>query len=327
MSEIFKGEITIKPSFNKALALLSAFILIITLLSGCSKDISVSELDEIHKGLLYNMDESLLNMDNFMGVIKELALPKYKGRMTGTKENMMAVEYVANKFKEAGLKKAEGMDDYTQDYRLDLAEVKDTANVVGVIPGTDKDAGVVILSAHLDHLGSSGSVYFPGALDNASGVAAIVEIARFINQNKITPKKTLLFIAFNGEETGFTGSEYYVKHPLYPLERCELINLDQIGSKVVLPLYLISCTQEGGKLKSDFFKYGKELNMDCQKYIYRNSDHRYFEQEGVDVVTLVHPFKSSDGYHTPNDTPEIVSTDRAKEVINLVLYYLDKNAF
>lgn len=316
-----------KPLVVKPLASLLMILLLASMFSGCSKEISTSEIEKIHTGFLYNIDENILNMDNFMNMVTELAAEKYQGRSAGTQENMMAVEYIAKRFKGIGLKNANGLEDYTQDYKLEFAEVKDSANVVGVIKGTEKSDEVIIVSAHLDHLGSSKSVYFPGALDNASGVAAITEIARLLVTNRIAPKKTILFVAFNGEERGFTGSQHYVKNPLYPLDKSVLINLDQIGSKVILPLYIISNEQEGGKLKNDFFNYAKELNIDGQKQIYRNCDHRFFEEKGVDVVTLVHPLKSSDGYHTPNDTPAIVSKDRAREIINLILYYLDKNVY
>ncbi|MFN2578916.1 MAG: M20/M25/M40 family metallo-hydrolase [Pyrinomonadaceae bacterium] len=115
-------------------------------------------------------------------------------------------------------------------------------NVVGVLPGSDprwKEEAIVI-GAHYDHLGrggeGSGSLdpregeIHHGADDNASGVAGSIEIARMLSTQNPKPRRTIVFLAFSGEEEGLIGSDYYVNHPLVPLAKTvAMINMDMIG--------------------------------------------------------------------------------------------------
>jgi hypothetical protein len=105
-------------------------------------------------------------------------------------------------------------------------------NVVGTLTGSDPAlrAEAVVIGAHMDHLGTSGKTVYPGADDNASGVAALLEIARAFADSKDRPKRTLVFAFWTGEEEGKLGSGYWVKHPLWPLARTTAyLNLDMIG--------------------------------------------------------------------------------------------------
>jgi aminopeptidase YwaD len=113
-------------------------------------------------------------------------------------------------------------------------------NVVGILEGSDpvlKNEAIVI-GAHYDHLGRGGSGSLAqregdihhGADDNASGVAGVLELARIFHAERKKMKRTLIFIAFGGEEEGLLGSNYYVNHPLWPLDRTiAMINMDMIG--------------------------------------------------------------------------------------------------
>src|SRR6266568_1248581 len=113
-------------------------------------------------------------------------------------------------------------------------------NVVGILPGSDpklKDEAIV-LGAHYDHLGRGGEGSLApregeihhGADDNASGVAGLIELARFFAFQQPRPRRTIVFIAFSGEEEGLIGSNYYVNHPIVPLaSTVAMINMDMIG--------------------------------------------------------------------------------------------------
>ena len=107
-------------------------------------------------------------------------------------------------------------------------------NVVGVLPGADpalKDEYVVV-SAHLDHLGVgtpiNGDPVYHGAIDNASGVASIIEIARAIHYSGIRPRRSILFLAVTGEEKFLLGSEYFAGHPTVTGPLVANINLDSV---------------------------------------------------------------------------------------------------
>lgn len=110
---------------------------------------------------------------------------------------------------------------------------KQTMNVVGIQYGSHpklKDEFIVV-GAHLDHVGGqAGEIYFPGANDNASGVAVIIEIARIFRKYRLEPKRSIIFVAFSAEEPGIYGSEYFVEQSPVPVNDIfAMINIDCVG--------------------------------------------------------------------------------------------------
>jgi aminopeptidase YwaD len=115
-----------------------------------------------------------------------------------------------------------------------------SSNIIGILPGSDpklKDE-VIVIGAHYDHLGRGGEGSLApregeihhGADDNASGTAALIELARRLSTQRPKPRRTIVFIAFSGEEEGLLGSNYYVNHPVVPLQKTiAMINMDMIG--------------------------------------------------------------------------------------------------
>jgi hypothetical protein len=106
-----------------------------------------------------------------------------------------------------------------------------TMNVVGLLEGTELKNEYLVVGAHLDHVGSqAGEIFAPGANDNASGSAAVLEMARAFMKNGIKPKRSIIFILFASEELGLIGSSYFVNHSPVPIEQITaMINLDCVG--------------------------------------------------------------------------------------------------
>ena len=116
-------------------------------------------------------------------------------------------------------------------------------NVIGILPGSDPilsklNEETIVIGAHYDHLGRGGEGSLApregdihhGADDNASGVAGLIEPARILSTQDPKPRRTIVFIAFSGEEEGLLGSDYYVNHPIIPLAKTvAMINMDMIG--------------------------------------------------------------------------------------------------
>lgn len=113
-------------------------------------------------------------------------------------------------------------------------------NVIGILPGSDPNLKneAIVIGAHYDHLGLGGEGSLApregqihhGADDNASGVAGLIELARMLSTQNPKPRRTIVFIAFSGEEEGLIGSSYYVNHPVVPLANTvAMINMDMIG--------------------------------------------------------------------------------------------------
>ncbi|MBI4611126.1 MAG: M20/M25/M40 family metallo-hydrolase [Candidatus Rokubacteria bacterium] len=201
--------------------------------------------------------------------------------------------------------------------RLEVNLVRErgtTANVVGILPGTDprlKDEAIVI-GAHYDHLGRGGEgslapdqagTIHPGADDNASGTAAVMALARtFAAAGGLS--RTLVFVAFAGEEMGLLGSSHYVKRPAFPLERTILmVNLDMIGRLRDGKLYAAGVDSGTGlrALVTDAAQ-GLGLSLQLRGDPYSPSDHTAFYTAERPVLFL---FTGAHGdYHRPTDTWE-----------------------
>lgn len=178
--------------------------------------------------------------------VKVLAADELGGRLTGTAGADSAAAYIARRFAQVGLQAAPGgwfqaftvSKDAPAVQHANLGELHGK-NVIGILPGSDPALRnqTLIVGAHYDHLGlggfgaldpdSTGRVH-NGADDNASGTAALFAIAERLRA--APPARTVVFIAFSGEELGLLGSDYYVKNPLYPLAATQaMINLDMVG--------------------------------------------------------------------------------------------------
>lgn len=177
--------------------------------------------------------------------VKFLSDDRLQGRATGSPGADSAAAYLARRFSEVGLQPAAG--GWFQSFTLgrDAPTVRPRSgaltgrNVIGILPGRDPVLRnqTVILGAHYDHLGLGGfgsldpdstGLVHNGADDNASGVAAVIQVAARLAASP--PARTVVFIAFSGEELGLLGSAYYVKEPIYPLAgTLAMVNLDMVG--------------------------------------------------------------------------------------------------
>ena len=167
-----------------------------------------------------------------------LASDSLEGRGLGTEGRLRAIRYLENEMREMGLQPFQE-DSYLHhfEFRVELVNIKGS-NVVGLIPGADPilKEEYIVIGAHFDHLGYQNKpdgekMIFPGADDNASGVAGILEIARMILESGDLPKRSLVFISFDAEESGLIGAEYFVKaEKPFPNEAIKaMFSLDMIG--------------------------------------------------------------------------------------------------
>ncbi len=177
----------------------------------------------------------------------------------------------------------------------ELREVK-SKNVVARLEGSDpalKDE-LLVYSAHWDHLGKDparkGDQIFNGAADNASGVAAVLEIARAFTRITPAPKRSILFLATAAEEQGLLGAKHYAEHPLYPLERTLAnINLDVInlwGPTTDIVSIGMGQTDLEDRLVEIAGRRGRTVvpDADPEKGYYYRSDHFEFAKRGVPAL-------------------------------------------
>jgi aminopeptidase YwaD len=179
-------------------------------------------------------------------------------------------------------------------------------NVLGMIEGSAKKDSFIVFTAHYDHLGMMGNTaMFPGANDNASGIAMMLNLAKYFSGHP--QRYSLLFIAFSGEETGLIGSNYYVKNPVYPLETIRfLINIDLMGNGAegVMAVNGTIFPKELHVLK-DINEREKYLPIVKVRGKARNSDHYWFSEAGVPCFFfyLMGPYPF---YHDVNDKASAV---------------------
>ncbi len=169
-----------------------------------------------------------------------------------------------------------------------------SGNVVGVLPGSKRPGEFVVLTAHWDHLGRalafSGDAIFNGALDNATGTAGLLELARAFGTVRPVPERSVVFVAFTGEEYGLLGSEYYADHPTVPLNKVAGgINIDGMSvtgrtHDVVVVGYGSSELEED--LRVAAAKQGRVLVEEPtpEKGYYYRSDHFNLAKKGVPMI-------------------------------------------
>ncbi len=196
-------------------------------------------------------------------------------------------------------------------------------NVIAKVEGKRHDS-CFVFTAHYDHLGNLGKkVFYAGANDNASGNAAIVTLAAYYAQNR--PEFDMYFISFSGEDANLRGSEWFVAHPIVPLEQIKfLINIDMIGDNN--PVQYLETNSDRGfatfdKINSEK-KYFKDLN---RGELAGNSDHYPFTEKGVPSIL----FENEEGdafkyYHTPFDTYENALFDTYEPLFQLVRDFVEK---
>lgn len=249
--------------------------------------------------------------------VRYLAAPEREGRGLGTKGLDAAEQYLAAQFKSIGLKPASADGSYQQVFEAVPAPGKSAvraSNVIGVLSGANPafTGQAVIVSAHYDHLGRDGrgvradelGQVHPGANDNASGVAVLLELARAF-QSSGAPPRTIVFIAFSGEETGLLGSKYFVEHPVpVPLAGIRaVVNLDTVGrldGREIRVLATESATEWSPIVRGIGFTTG--LKLQSVPSASSSSDQQSFIDKGIPGVQI---FSGANlDYHRPTDTAD-----------------------
>ena len=195
-----------------------------------------------------------------------------------------------------------------------------THNVIGSISGLKKKS--IIISAHYDHLGMMGKAIFPGANDNASGVAMLLSLANYFSDK--SPKYNLVFIAFGAEEAGILGSKYYVENPLFPLEDIKFVlNLDIMGTGDE------GITVVNGLLHKKQFKLLTSIN-NKQEYLSKikirgraaNSDHYWFSQLGIPSF-FIYTMGGIKAYHDVYDRSETLPMSEFNDLFHLLIDFIE----
>jgi Zn-dependent M28 family amino/carboxypeptidase len=174
----------------------------------------------------------------------------FAGREAGTRGQKIAVDFLKDHYINLGINSAKGTNpSYFQTMKLIIdRKVVATENVAAIITGSEKPDEYIIITSHLDHIGTHDGEINNGADDDGSGTVAMLEIAEAFKaafDDGKGPKRSILFLHVSAEEKGLLGSKYYVENPLYPLKNTVAnLNIDMIGrtdpkKKIKIPITYI----------------------------------------------------------------------------------------
>lgn len=269
---------------------------------------------------------STITSEELKEALYTYASDEFEGRRTGEPGQKKAIEFIKNDYVNNDILSPLGGDDYFQEIPESFfrAGIKASENVVAYIKGSEKPDEIIVISAHLDHIGISGNGEINnGADDDGSGTVAVLEIAeafKTAEKEGNGPKRSVLFLHVTGEELGLYGSRYYADvDPIFPLENTVAnLNIDMIGR--IDPghedssdyVYLIGSDKLSSELHAisesvnkEFFNidldYTYNDENDPNRFYYR-SDHYNFAKNNIPVIFYFNGTHAD--YHRPSDTPD-----------------------
>jgi len=255
--------------------------------------------------------------------IKILASDLMEGREPGTAGEIKARDFIVERMQDIGLQ-PRGVEGYIQAFPFSEEDSKKAHNIIGFLDNGAQQT--VVITAHYDHLGygsypvnhiSSNEIH-NGADDNASGTAALLELAYYLKSNPIKEKNNFLFIAFSAEEKGLKGSKYFVLNPSLNLSAVNyVLNMDMIGRmETGMPL-----TIEG--LGSSLIWESSLKAIECDAFPLTlkkrengPSDHAPFYYAGIPALHFW--TGKHDDYHKPSDDVEKINFEAESQIISFI---------
>ncbi len=261
--------------------------------------------------------QPLFSAARMFRTVSYLSDKELEGRGLDTKGIEKAAAYIVKAFKEAGLKPGGDNNGYFQSFKtiINAGGAEGTVkNIIGILPGSDPTLTnePVVISAHYDHLGygwpdvrkgNEGKIH-PGADDNASGIAVLLELAKTMGKS-FKPKRTIIFVAFTAEENGLVGSRYFVQHyDRYPIKKIiAALNLDTVGrlfDNKLLVLNSASAREWKFIVMGTGYVTGTEAEAVTQQL--DASDQKSFIDMGIPAVQIFTGPHTD--YHRPTDTAD-----------------------
>ena len=248
-------------------------------------------------------------------------------------ESLASVQAISSKIDETLIPLTQSLDGWTAELKFTFEEVKaDVSNVIGVIEGEGPLADeTVVIGAHYDHLGygpfgsrrpASREVH-NGADDNATGTAAIMELARRFAERENKPARRLVFIAFTAEERGLVGSKHYLDDPLFPLESTvAMLNFDMIGHLSEDGL-IVGGVRTGKEFAALVDKVSEKEDLKVKTGgPSGGSDHVGFNAKGVPALFFFTGM--TEIYHTPDDDFDTINVPGTVQTIDFAERVLDE---
>ncbi len=253
-----------------------------------------------------------------------LASDSLEGRGLGTDGKQKAALYIEQQFTNAGLSPLNGTYRHNFDIMIDLARVKAT-NIVGIIEGTDSTLKneYIVLGGHYDHLGyrerNNKKIIYNGADDNASGTASIIELAKILNTKKGNIKRSIILVAFDGEESGLLGSARFLSDNVINPEQIKMMfSIDMVGMYNEyggVDIKGLGLLLNGINILNQVNTTGVIIKKTGDKKESR-TDTKSFLDYNIPSAHVFTGLKSP--YHKPEDTAEKLDYDGMAQVCSLI---------
>lgn len=286
--------------------------------------------------------DSIITPSSLKKMVQTLSADSFQGRLTGSIHESRAALYISSAFENAGALPIAGNDGYIMPFTID--DKVSAFNVVAALPGRSKAQELVIFSAHYDHIGTKNRTipyYVPergkpekkdkiynGANDNASGISGLVHLARYFAQHP-QRERTIIFIAFSGEEEGLLGSKH-LADAFDPKVVTAMVNMDMIGRPISEKNKYPYITGEEQSNLQDLLnkrlyelapQYGdKYFRPDRfrQESLYARSDNFPFAKRGIIAHTIITSSPVDIYYHSLNDEWETLDYPFMAEVVRAI---------
>ena len=275
--------------------------------------------------------DSVFHPDSLRQIVEVLASDSLKGRLTGSLENFKAASFIAEEFRKAGLSHVAGNTGFFHEIQPGWY------NVMGAIKGKSNQGQLIIFSAHYDHVGTDrsntslykkgsedGDTIYNGANDNASGVAAVISLAKYFKKLD-NNERTLLFIAFTGEELGLLGSQF-LANKFATDSIIAMINIEMIGRAEFKNSKPFVTGHDRSNLlnilnRNYRFLAGKDAQKEffatdpyIEERLFQRSDHYPFALKGVPAHSIQLTSSEDEFYHHPNDEAHTLDFGIMKKV-------------
>lgn len=276
--------------------------------------------------------KSSINIPTIEQIVATLSSDEFEGRRTFSNGNEKAGEYIANIFENIGLDPL-SENSYFQKYQQngvnnDYNSYKTVQNIVGYIKGKDTEKAIIV-SAHFDSLGIKDGKIHRGALDNASGVAALIEVAKKLKTASVENpfESTIIFCAFNGEEQLYMGSTAFVNQSQSKswYKNMYNINIDSIGAKNGGDYVFPNDSKYSIKLYDYSIKTSMNKNsIDLAETNQTLGSHRSFEKVKRPNITISQE-NFREWVNKPIDTPDILDYKQIEKIASALSDFIINN--
>lgn len=271
--------------------------------------------------------------------VQTIAHDSMMGRATPSRGLELTAYYIARQFESFGLRPAGDSGTFVQRYPLHprrhagSGPTASAPNVAGIVEGSDpvlRDQ-YVVFTAHMDHIGVGppvdGDSIYNGADDDASGTAAVIELARAFSAAGLRTRRSVIFVTVSGEERGLLGSEHFVSNPPVPVERMVAnVNLDMLGRNWRDTIAAIGRDHSDLGVTLDRVA-GQHPELELKvvgdlwplERFFSRSDHFNFARRGVPAIFLFNGIHAD--YHRPSDSPARIDAEKLSRLTRLMFRF------